>query len=135
MDRLLDYGLVLLVILGIMALFRVSRKLLELRLSKLEARNHIVTADNALFSGMVCLLVGLLFLPFVTALISFVSSDFLPGGMVLHLLLVAVSVVVFSISEDLFRIFRDLPDDPEKGRWTTREHMKRLSVPFSSRIR
>ncbi len=130
MDRLTDYGLVLLVVLAIMGLFRLSRMLLEHTLAKISARNRILSGDGALFAGMMFLLAGLLFLPFVTALISFVSSDFLPGGMVLHLFLVALSVVVFSISEDLFRIFRDLPDDPERGRWTVRDHMKHLALPL-----
>jgi uncharacterized membrane protein len=130
LDRLVDYGLVLLVILVIMGLFRVARKLLEFWLDRLAARKRQVTSDGALFSGMLFLLAGLLFLPFVTALISFVKSDFLPGGMVLHLFLVAVSVVVFSISEDLFRIFRGFPVDPARGRWSTGEHMRRITLPL-----
>jgi len=130
LDRLTDYGLVLLVILVIMGLFRVARKLLEKSLSRLSAGGRPLTRDRALYSGMLFLLAGLLFLPFVTALISFVSSEFLPGGMVLHLFLVAVSVVVFSISEDLFRIYRGLPSDPDGGAWSVSMHMRRLVIPL-----
>jgi hypothetical protein len=130
LERLTDYGLVLLVILVIMGLFRISRKLLEKSLSRLSARGRPLTRDRAIYSGMLFLLAGLLFLPFVTALISFVSSEFLPGGMVFHLVLVAVSIVVFSISEDLFRIYRSLPCDPDEGAWSVSGHMSRLVIPL-----
>ena len=130
MDRLIDYGLVLLVILVIMGLFRVSRMLLERFLRRSREAGRQITRDGALLGGMLFLLSGLLFLPFVTALISFVKNDFLPGGMILHLVLVALSVIVFSIAEDLFRIFREFPVDPERGPWSVSDHMKRLVIPL-----
>ena len=130
MDRLSDYGLVLVVVLAIMGLFKLSRFILNRFLDKMTADNRQLSRDGTIFTGMIFLLAGLLFLPFITALISFVRNDFLPGGMVLHLFLVAISVIVFSISEDLFRIYRNFNDDPEAGKWSFATHMKKLSLPL-----
>lgn len=129
MDRLSDYGLVLIVVLAVMGLFRLSRFILNRLMDRMAAANRQISRDEAIFAGMIFLLSGLLFLPFITALISFVRNDFLPGGIVLHLIMVAISVIVFSISEDLFRVYRNFSDDP-KGGWSFGRHMKRLSLPL-----
>lgn len=129
MDRLADYGLVLVIVLAIMGLFRLSRFILNRLMDRMVADNRQISRDGTIFAGMIFLLSGLLFLPFITALISFVRNDFLPGGIVFHLIMVAISVIVFSISEDLFRVYRDFSDDP-KGRWSFVKHMKKLSLPL-----
>ena len=130
MSRLIDYGLVLIVILLIMGLFRFSRYLLDCFLASIRKKGKRISSDSTLYTGMIFLLSGLLFLPFFTSLLAFVRRDFLSGGMVLHLVLVSISVIVFSIAEDLFRIYRNFPADSEKGRWSVSEHFRKLSLPL-----
>lgn len=125
-DRLLDYGLVAVVVAIVAALFRVSRILLRRLLTRLEASGPL-TADRLLRAGFLTLLAGLLMLPFLTSLLAFANRSRLPGGMPLHLGVVAVSVLLFSVAEDLFRSFRAYPRDPA---WTVRRHLTSQSVPL-----
>ncbi len=125
-SRLVDYALVALVIVVIVGLFRLSRYLLNTLLDRISERDGGLTADRVLRLGLRVLLVGLLGLPFVTSLLAFADPLRLPGGMPLHLAMVAVSVVLFSIAEDSFRIFRGYPRDE---RWTVGRHMA-AAAPF-----
>ena len=102
-QRLADYGIVLGVVLVLVILFRLSRNLLHRFTSSARGRNGSFSLDDALVWGMRFLLTGLLLLPFVTSILAFVNNRHLTGGIVLHLSLTAVSVILFSFAEDLFR--------------------------------
>lgn len=129
-QRLTDYALVGLVILLIFGLFRLSRIVLERVLNNLEKRYGSLGPDRTLFTAFIFLLAGLLFLPAVTYFLALVNNEYLPGGMVLHLALVALSIILFSIAEDMFR---DFPSMEAVGRqWSKGEHFRRLAVPFVS---
>ena len=125
--RLLDYGLVALVILVVVVLFRLSRSLMNRVMSRLERDGVPLSADRILVTGLMFLLCGLLFLPFFTSVLAFFSRESLPGGMILHLFLVALSVIFFSIAEDLFRVFSSYPSDRP---WTRSKHMKTVALPL-----
>jgi hypothetical protein len=125
-DRLLDYGLVALVVAIVAGLFRCSRILMKRLLNRMEAAGPL-TADRVLRAGFLILLAGLLMLPFLTSLLAFANSTHLPGGMPLHLVMVAASIILFSIAEDLFRSFRLYPRD---AAWTARRHFASLSLPL-----
>jgi uncharacterized membrane protein len=125
-DRLLDYGLVALVVVIVAGLFRCSRILLKLFLARLEFSGPL-TADRVLRAGFLILLAGLLMLPFLTSLLAFANRASLPGGMPLHLAVVALSIILFSIAEDLFRSFKTYPRD---AAWTTGRHFASLSGPL-----
>jgi hypothetical protein len=125
-DRLLDYGLVALVVVIVAGLFRCSRIIMRSFLKRLESTSPL-SADRILRAGFLILLAGLLMLPFLTSLLAFASSAALPGGMPLHLTMVAFSIILFSIAEDLFRSFRAYPRD---ATWTVGRHIAFMSVPL-----
>ncbi|MEN8207661.1 MAG: hypothetical protein ABFR50_00265 [Candidatus Fermentibacteria bacterium] len=126
-QRLIDYAVVGAVILVVFGLFRISRVLMQRLLKYLRNRYTVFNADRMLVTGLFFLLAGLLFLPAFTSLLALINSSHLPGGIVLHLALVAVSIVLFSISEDLFRDFSSYPSDDY---WTVGSHFRFVSVPF-----
>lgn len=102
-QRLIDYGIVLAVVLVLSGLFRLSRHLLGVFIKKQESRGIVFSSDQALVWGMRFLLGGMILLPFVTSILAFAQNRQLVGGIALHLGLTAVSVVLFSFAEDLFR--------------------------------
>lgn len=102
-DRLLDYAIVLGVVLLLMSLFKISRFLLHRFTGRERPAGSEFSADYALLWGLRSLLAGLLLLPFITSLLAFADNQRLLGGMPLHLALTAVSVILFSFAEDLFR--------------------------------
>jgi len=102
-QRLTDYGIVLAVVLLLSGLFRLSRYLLGIFIKHREKAGVEFSSDQALVWGMRFLLGGMLLLPFVTSILAFLQNRHLIGGMPLHLGLTAVSVVLFSFAEDLFR--------------------------------
>lgn len=126
-ERLLDYGLVALVILAVVVLFRVSRILMNRVMKILERDGVVPGADRVLFTGFMFLLTGLLFLPFFTSVLAFFSSERLPGGMIFHLFMVALSVILFSVAEDLFRVFSSRPSGSP---WSKTRHMKAITIPL-----
>lgn len=126
-ERLIDYGLVAIVVVAVAGLFRISRILMKRLLNRVEARCRL-TADLVLRMGFLLLLAGLLMLPFITSLLAFINTSHLPGGMPFHLVMVAVSIVLFSISEDLFRSFRSYPREPD---WTAGRHFLFISIPLA----
>lgn len=126
-ERLIDYGLVALVIIVIIGLFRLSRVLMHKMVSRLKEKYPALTADRLMVVGFITLLTGMIFLPFVTSVFSFIDNQHLAGGMIFHLLLVALSVILFSIAEDLFRLFSSYPPDRS---WTRKKHFRTISVPL-----
>jgi len=128
-QRLVDYALVALVVLAIFGLFRLSRLIMKSIISGLERRKGPLGPDRMLLLAFLFLLAGLLFLPSVTALLAVIDSHSLSGGMVLHLVLVALSIILFSIAEDLFRDFPALRGDGEL--WPAADHFRRMLVPFA----
>ncbi len=126
-QRLIDYGIVLAVVLVLSGLFRLSRYLLGHFIKKQDLSGTPFSSDQALFWGMIFLLGGMIFLPFVTSILAFVHNGHLVGGMTLHLALTALSVVLFSFSEDLFRDYNSYKSDTLKPvAW----HTKRLLAPI-----
>lgn len=126
-QRLTDYGIVLAVVLVLSALFRLSRYLLGRFIKQKDSSGTAFSSDQALFWGMLFLLAGMIFLPFVTSILAFVQNGHLVGGMTLHLVLTALSVVLFSFSEDLFRDYNSYRSDNLKPvSW----HTKRLLTPL-----
>jgi len=91
------------VVLLLSGLFRLSRYLLGIFIKNRENNGAEFSSDLALVWGMRFLLGGMLLLPFVTSILAFLQNRHLIGGMPLHLGLTAVSVVLFSFAEDLFR--------------------------------
>lgn len=128
-QRLTDYALVGLVILVIFGLFRLSRIVLGRVLKELEKKYGSLGPDRTLYTAFLFLLAGLLFLPSVTYLLALVNNEYLTGGMPLHLVLVALSIILFSIAEDMFRDFPSMEADG--GSWSAGEHFRRLAVPFA----
>jgi hypothetical protein len=59
----------------------------------------------------------------LTAGLALAGNRHLTGGIYLHLAMVAASVIVFSIVEDLFRLYRSYPSDRA---WPVREHLARI---------
>ncbi|MCK5786028.1 MAG: hypothetical protein KAH54_05675 [Candidatus Sabulitectum sp.] len=125
-QRLTDYGIVLAVVLVLSGLFRLSRYLLGLFIKRQENTGKVFTSDMALLWGMRFLLGGMLLLPFVTSLLAFIQNRHLAGGMALHLGLTAVSVILFSFAEDLFRDYNSyLCSRLKPVSW----HTKKLYLP------
>ena len=125
-ERLMDYGIVLVVVLLLSGLFRLSRSLLGFFIKKHEREGKAFSSDQALLWGMIFLLGGMILLPFVTAILAFIQNRQLVGGMSLHLGLTAVSVVFFSFAEDLFRDYNKYRNDHKKPvSW----HTKKLLLP------
>lgn len=102
MQRLTDYGIVLLVVAAMMGLFRLSRFLLARVLASREARGLTCDCDDHIRLGFLFLVAGMLLLPLATAALACLDPLSLTGGAFLHLLLVAVSIILFSFAEDLF---------------------------------
>lgn len=127
MSRAGEYGLVALVVLVIIVLFRVSRLLLHKILHLLERKYGVYTVDHVIVTGFLFLLIGLLFLPFISSVLGFANRDYLPGGMIFHLVLVAVSVVLFSFAEDLFGSIKKYHSNREI--WKIGKHMKIIFLP------
>ncbi len=117
----------LIVVLLLSGLFRLSRYLLNVFIRSREKKGFLFTSDQALIWGMRFLLGGMLLLPFVTSLLSFVRNDTLVGGMPLHLILTAISVILFSFAEDLFRDYNSYLNSALK---TVQWHRKKLLVPL-----
>ena len=126
-ERLIDYGMVALVILVIVGLFRLSRMLMNRMLSRLRIKYPVLTADRLMVTGFITLLTGMIFLPFITSVFSLIDNQHLTGGMLFHLLLVALSVILFSIAEDLFRLFSTYPPDRN---WSRKKHFRVISAPL-----
>ena len=80
-----------------------------------------------LVTALYFLLAGLLFLPTFTSLLAVINSRYLTGGMVIHLVLVAFSIVLFSISEDLFRDFSTCSSEKN---WSIGRHFRYVSISF-----
>ena len=127
-QRLLDYAIVAAVVLAVFGLFRLSRVLLKQFLFRLESKIGKLGPDRTLFVSFIFLLSGLLFLPSATALLALMDSRHLVGGMPLHLSLVALSIILFSMSEDMLREFPSMKGD--SNLWSVSEHFKRLSIPL-----
>jgi len=108
-QRLTDYGTVLLVVVAMMGLFRLSRLLLGRILAAREARGVSCDCDDHIRLGFFFLLAGMLLLPLATAAAACIDSTALAGGVFLHLPLVAVSIVFFSLAEDLFAGMKKRP--------------------------
>jgi uncharacterized membrane protein len=106
-QRFTDYGIVLVVVLLLSGLFRLSRYLLGVFIRNREKNGIEFSSDQALVWGMRFLLGGMLLLPFVTSILAFLQNRHLIGGMPLHLGLTAISVVLFSFAEDLFRDYNN----------------------------
>ncbi len=126
-QRLIDYAMVAIVILAVFGLFRLSRVLMQRLIGNLRNRYPLFGADRMLVTGLIFLLTGLLFLPVFTSLLAVINNAHLTGGIVLHLVLVAVSIVLFSIAEDLFRDFSVCHSEEY---WTIGKHFKCVSLPF-----
>jgi hypothetical protein len=125
-QRFIDYGIVLAVVLVLSGLFRFSRFLLGGFIKAQENKGRVFSSDLALVWGMRFLLGGMLLLPFVTSILAFFQNRILLGGMPLHLGLTAVSVVLFSFAEDLFRDYNKYPVGKLKSvAW----HTKTLALP------
>jgi len=128
-QRLTDYAVVLGVVIVLMSLFKLSRHLLSRFVKTIGKKKGEFSTDSALLWGMRFLLAGLLMLPFITSLLAFFDNEHLKGGMPLHLLLTAVSVVLFSFAEDLFRDYNSYGSKELKPvSW----HFRKLTVPLVS---
>lgn len=123
MDRLKDYATILLVVMVLYLLFRISRGLLNRLLGLLESRAGRLTSDHVLLYGFYCLIAGMSLLPLVTWGLAFLDNRRLTGGIVLHLVLVSISVILFSFAEDLFGSFRKYPS----ARWPWSIHFRRIA--------
>ena len=126
-QRLIDYMHVALVILGVLGLFRLSRIIMGRILKRLRNVFGILTSDRILLTAFYFLLAGLLLLPAFTSLLALINNSYLTGGIVLHLILVAVSIVIFSIAEDLFRDF-SIAEASDK--WSVSRHFKYMLLPL-----
>lgn len=126
-QRLIDYAMVAIVILTVFGLFRLSRVLMQRLIGKLRNRYPLFGADRMLVTGLIFLLTGLLFLPLFTSLLAVINRAHLTGGIALHLVLVAISIILFSIAEDLFRDFSLCRSEKY---WSIGKHFKCVSLPF-----
>jgi len=126
-QRLIDYAMVAIVILAVFGLFRLSRILMQRLLRNLTGRFGVFGADRMLITGLIFLLSGLLFLPAFTSVLSVINNRHLTGGIAVHLVLVAISIVLFSISEDLFRDFSTCSSNEN---WSISKHFKCILIPF-----
>lgn len=126
-QRFVDYGIVLGVVLLLVGLFKLSRLLLGKMISRERQRSGGFSSDMALLWGMRFLLTGLLMLPFITSLLAFADNERLAGGMPLHLAMTAISVVLFSFAEDLFRDYNRYDASSLKpSSW----HWRRVGIPL-----
>jgi uncharacterized membrane protein len=127
-QRLTDYGIVLVVVLVLMSLFKLSRFILHKFTNVKATAGSDFNTDCALIWGLRFLLTGLLLLPFLTSILAFFDNEHLPGGMTLHLVLTAISVVLFSLAEDLFRDYNSYGSVALKSvSW----HVRRSILPLS----
>lgn len=115
-------------VLVVFGLFRLSRIIMRSVVRWLEDRHGKFGPDRMLFTGFLFLLCGLLFLPAFTAVLSLLDDYRLVGGMVLHLALVALSIILFSIAEDMFRDFPAVPVEGDP--WTVSAHFRRIVLPL-----
>jgi hypothetical protein len=129
-QRLTDYALVALVILAVFGLFRLSRIVMNLVLRRIRSKHGELGPDLTLFVAFMFLLIGLLFLPSLTAVLAVINNHHLFGGLILHLVMVAISIVLFSIAEDMFREFPSIPGGREM--WTVSEHFRRMAFPLTA---
>jgi len=125
-QRIIDILLVALVLASLKGLFELTRVLLRRFISLLEKRGRPLNRDSAIQWGMGSLLAGLLLLPFFTSILAIFDNRRLAGGIVLHLILVAVSIVLFSFAEDLIRIFNSCPIR-KGGMLSVSAHLKRMA--------
>ncbi|OPL19672.1 MAG: hypothetical protein AVO35_01490 [Candidatus Aegiribacteria sp. MLS_C] len=116
------------VVLIVFGLFRLSRIIMRSVVRRLEARHGSFGSDRMLITGFLFLLCGLLFLPAFTAVLALVDQHHLSGGMVLHLVLVALSIILFSIAEDMFRDFPAIHGG--KDLWSVSAHFRRIAMPL-----
>lgn len=127
-QRLIDYGIVLGVVVVLMSLFKLSRFLLHRFIQHRINTKGGFSVDSALLWGMRFLLAGLLMLPFITSVLAFFNNRHLVGGMPLHLSLTAVSVILFSFAEDLFRDYNSYGKTKlEPVAW----HIRKLALPLA----
>ncbi|NOQ21220.1 MAG: hypothetical protein GQ565_01045 [Candidatus Aegiribacteria sp.] len=126
-QRLIDYALVAIVLLAVFGLFKLSRILLQRLLKRLRSRYSVFGTDRMLVTALYFLLAGLLFLPAFTSILAVINSRYLTGGIAVHLVLVAISIVLFSIAEDLFR---DFSASISHKNWSIGRHFRYVSVPF-----
>lgn len=123
----MDYGIVFGVVLVLMSLFKLSRYLLHRFIKTITKNSGSFSSDSALLWGMRFLLLGLLMLPFITSVLAFFNNVHLIGGMPLHLMLTALSVVLFSFAEDLFRDYNGYGGNHlQSVSW----HFKKLLLPL-----
>lgn len=127
-QRVHDIILVVLVLAVLKGLFELTRLLLRRFIALLAARGHALTRDTAIQWGLGFLLCGLLLLPFFTSILAVFDNRTLVGGIVLHLALVAVSVVLFSFAEDLIRLYNTFPTG-RTGLLSVGAHVRRM-LPF-----
>ncbi len=128
-ERLIDYLFVAIVVFVVWLLFKVSGNLASLFLERLKRKSDNLSSDAVISAGFFFLLGGLLLLSFITALFAFADNYSLVGRMPMHLVLVALSVILFSIAEDLFRVFKEYPRNPD---WTISRHFLILILPLLS---
>jgi len=95
----------------------------------LRNRFPVFGADRMLVTAFMFLLAGLLFLPAFTSLLALFNNGLLTGGMVLHLILVAVSIILFSFPDDLIG---DYSTCQSQDRWSTAMHFRHISIPLLS---
>ncbi len=127
-QRIHDALMVALVLAVLKGLFELTKLLMRRFSSFLESRGKPLNRDTAIQWGMGALLGGLLLLPFLTAVLALFDNRRLPGGIVLHLFLVAVSIVLFSMAEDLIRMFNSFPKG-RNGLLPVKSHVSRM-LPF-----
>ena len=127
-QRVHDILLVVLVLAVLKGLFELTRLLLRRFMTLLAARGHALTRDTAIQWGVGFLLCGLLLLPFFTSILALFDNRALAGGIVLHLVLVAASIVLFSFAEDLIRLYNTFPAG-RTGLLPVRRHLERM-LPF-----
>lgn len=127
-QRVHDILLVLLVLAVLKGLFELTRLLLKRFVALLAAKGHALTRDTAIQWGMRFLLFGLLMLPFFTSVLALFDNRHLVGGIVLHLVLVALSIILFSFAEDLIRLYNTFPAG-RTGLLPVEGHVRRF-LPF-----
>jgi hypothetical protein len=127
-QRIHDALLVALVLAALKGLFELTRLLMRRFTTLLDSRGRPLNRDTAIQWGVGFLLAGLLLLPSLTAVLALFDNRRLPGGIVLHLFLVAVSIILFSLAEDLIRMFNSLPKGRD-GLLPVKRHASRM-LPF-----
>ncbi len=124
-QRLQDALLVALVLVVLKGLFEFTRFLMKRFTAMLAARGHPLNRDSAIQWGIGALLSGLLLLPFFTSILTLFNNRILVGGIVLHLVLVAFSIILFSFAEDLIRLYNSFPPGAS-GLQSVGSHIKRM---------